>query len=156
MLCKTGNAQSRTTFFHHSAISWVFQLSCCLRSLLSLFSNATMPKGEIMWNVGKMWKGESMYFNQRWGIHSTSSQIKVSTNYYCHDLNFAFYFVSRGVAVFVSLSVSYQQTSSRSFALTKGYCSTCYSDNFDHYSLFDFTESVSQSGSLSGAEVVLG
>ena len=67
-----------------------------------------------------------MYFNQTWGIHSTSSQIKVTANQYCHDLNFALYFVSRGVAVFVSLTVSYQQTSSRSFALMKGYCSTVH------------------------------
>ena len=64
--------------------------------------------------------------NMGWGIHSTSSQIKVTANQYCHDLNFALYFVSRGVAVFVSLTVSYQQTSSRSFALMKGYCSTVH------------------------------
>ena len=112
-----------SSFCHPESSTILF----CKVSIIIIFQPNNVERGNYVKCGNSVERGKYVFqSNMGWGIHSTSSQIKVTANQYCHDLNFALYFVSRGVAVFVSLTVSYQQTSSRSFALMKGYCSTVH------------------------------
>ena len=140
MLRTTGNALSRTTFFHHSAILSL-QLSCFVRSVLSLliFPTQQCRKEKLC----EMW--------EQCGKGKVCISIK-------HGMGNTLHFQSnqgdcQPVLSWFELCIVLCQ--SRSSSLCQSYCqlstdkqllicfnegllfySTCYSDNFDHYSLF--------------------